>query len=355
MKVLLFGEFSGLHTNLKSGLQKLGHDVTVVSFGDDFKDLDGDIRINPPTRGNKYWRVCLFQLQLFVLLPKLRGFDVVQLVAISHLVIPRGVLGVLFVWLLRQFNRKVFLNSCGDDVFVILNFIKQAYSPLQNEIKGGLTWRLFHFGTKRQYKNSKRIVKHLDGIIASNSTYHGAYKDHPNYRGFIPMPHVCEDVAPQNVVRGPVKIFFGIGSRRELKGVEYVLNALGQIQEKFGERVDIRIVEKIPYEEYVKLFSESNIFIDQACSYSYGMNALLGLGHSKVVLSGNEPIVNELLGDECPVQNILPDATDIFMKLSLLIENPERIAVVGAKGHAFAKRVHDHVVVAKRYISIWDH
>ena len=140
-----------------------------------------------------------------------------------------------------------------------------------------------------------------------------------------------------------------------MKGVEYVLNALGQIQEKFGERVDIRIVEKIPYEEYVKLFSESNIFIDQACSYSYGMNALLGLGHSKVVLSGNEPIVNELLGDECPVQNILPDATDIFMKLSLLIENPERIAVVGAKGHAFAKRVHDHVVVAKRYISIWDH
>ena len=34
MKILLLGEYSGLHLNLRDGLRELGHDVVLASAGD---------------------------------------------------------------------------------------------------------------------------------------------------------------------------------------------------------------------------------------------------------------------------------------------------------------------------------
>ncbi|UPT69758.1 MAG: hypothetical protein M0D53_11415 [Flavobacterium sp. JAD_PAG50586_2] len=42
MKILLIGEYSRLHNSLKEGLQKLGHDVTILGFKDGFKDYSVD-------------------------------------------------------------------------------------------------------------------------------------------------------------------------------------------------------------------------------------------------------------------------------------------------------------------------
>lgn len=83
------------------------------------------------------------------------------------------------------------------------------------------------------------------------------------------------------------------------------------------------------------------------------MNALLGLANSKVVLSGNEPIVEELLGSSCPILNIKPNSEDIFNKIELLINNQEFIAEIGSKSYDFAKEYHDYNNVAKQYESIW--
>ena len=46
MKILLIGEYSNLHNSLKKGLIELGHEVTLVSFGDGFKNLSSDIRLS---------------------------------------------------------------------------------------------------------------------------------------------------------------------------------------------------------------------------------------------------------------------------------------------------------------------
>ena len=46
MKILLVGEYSRLHNSLKEGLQALGHQVTLISTGDDFKKFDSDILLN---------------------------------------------------------------------------------------------------------------------------------------------------------------------------------------------------------------------------------------------------------------------------------------------------------------------
>ena len=40
MKILIIGEFSGLAKNLKIGLNYLGNQVSIVSTGDGFKNIE---------------------------------------------------------------------------------------------------------------------------------------------------------------------------------------------------------------------------------------------------------------------------------------------------------------------------
>ena len=47
MKILLVGEYSRLHNSLKEGLVELGHEVTIISTGDYFKDYPSDIKLRP--------------------------------------------------------------------------------------------------------------------------------------------------------------------------------------------------------------------------------------------------------------------------------------------------------------------
>ena len=46
MKILLIGEYSRLHNSLKEGLEKNGHNVTLVGSGDGFKNYPVDIKLD---------------------------------------------------------------------------------------------------------------------------------------------------------------------------------------------------------------------------------------------------------------------------------------------------------------------
>ena len=68
MKILLLGEYSNVHNTLAMGLRALGHQVTVVSNGDFWKDYPRDIDVSRPTgrlggeigRASCRERVCLY-------------------------------------------------------------------------------------------------------------------------------------------------------------------------------------------------------------------------------------------------------------------------------------------------------
>ena len=64
MKILLVGEYSRLHNSLKEGLIQLGHNVTLLSTGDGFKDYPADIKLTRRyTRGPaRKWRILLVRL-----------------------------------------------------------------------------------------------------------------------------------------------------------------------------------------------------------------------------------------------------------------------------------------------------
>ena len=78
MRILLIGEYSNLHWGLSEGLREAGHEVCVLSNGDFWKNYRRDISLvreeGTPFAGIKY----LFNAM--GLLPKMRGYDVVQLI-----------------------------------------------------------------------------------------------------------------------------------------------------------------------------------------------------------------------------------------------------------------------------------
>ena len=78
MRILLLGEFSGLHHNLKHGLVQNGHKVTLVSNGDGDKEIQHDISLNsklPSILGKIHTKI-----MPYIIFKRLIGYDIVQMI-----------------------------------------------------------------------------------------------------------------------------------------------------------------------------------------------------------------------------------------------------------------------------------
>ena len=111
MKILLIGEYSNVHWTLAQGLRQLGHHVTVISNGDFWKDYPRDIDV-ARTPG-KIGGITLMT-KLYTLLPRLRGYDIVQLINPIFFELKAERLFWFYDYL-RKHNKKMFLGGYGMD------------------------------------------------------------------------------------------------------------------------------------------------------------------------------------------------------------------------------------------------
>ena len=111
MKVLLLGEFSGFHLNLKKALLSIGVDCKLASDGDLWKKIGGyDIELYPRKKNKFLDKMSKILYPLFIGKKNLRGFDVVQLVdpKIFHPLINKK----MFKYI-KKHNDKVFVSVAG--------------------------------------------------------------------------------------------------------------------------------------------------------------------------------------------------------------------------------------------------
>ncbi|MDE5788145.1 MAG: glycosyltransferase, partial [Bacteroidaceae bacterium] len=112
MKILLVGEYSNVHWTLAEGLRTLGHEVTVVSDGDHWKGYPRDIDLRRRSLGKIDSLRYLFDLHR--VMPRLRGYDVVQLINPVFLDLRAERILPYYKQLRRQ-NGRLFLGSFGID------------------------------------------------------------------------------------------------------------------------------------------------------------------------------------------------------------------------------------------------
>ena len=114
MKILLVGEYSNVHWTLAEGLRALGHDVTVISDGDRWKGYRRDISL--VRHGLSTWGGIRYLARLISLLPKMRGYDIVQLINPVFLDLKAERI-MPFYRYLRRNNGKMVMGAFGVDLY----------------------------------------------------------------------------------------------------------------------------------------------------------------------------------------------------------------------------------------------
>jgi glycosyltransferase involved in cell wall biosynthesis len=376
MRILLIGEYSRLHNSLKEGLLVLGHEVVLASDGDDFKNYPNDLSYDAKWSKSKLFyyprRVFLklFKLDLatlerglrfYFLLPKLKGFDVVQL--INEAAINTSVsLEIFLLQKVKEQNGKLFLLSSGADAigvqFMLENKFK--YSILTPYLEKRETRNEYPYILRYVSKNHLRlhdyVFDNINGVIATDFDYVLPLLGHQKYSGLVPNPiNISKiDFSPL-VITDKIVLFLGINRYNYVKkGIRFFEEALAEIEKKYGEKVEIIITENIPYEQYIELYNKAHILLDQVYAYDQGYNALEAMAKGKVVFTGaEEEFTTHYQLTERVAINALPDVNDLVKELSFLIDNPEEIIAIGQRARTFIEKEHDYRMIGKSYIKKW--
>lgn len=352
MKILLLGDYSSLHENLKEGLQQLGYDVTTASYGDAWKKIDSDINFNSKYSG--LLGRCIRFIKPWLLLPKLVNYDVVQL--INPVIFPPiWFYNSTMLKIIVKNNKKTFLLVAGDDCMYYDVLDGFRYSPIASWKKYDNNGKPSIWESRRICKWSQKLLEKVNGVIPIMFEYAEGYRSHQKLKNTIAIPvNVSKVKYHENIVREKIVIFHGI-IRPGFKGTHIINEALEVIKRKYPDEVEVVVKGKIPLNDYLKLIEDVNIVIDQAYSYSYALNALYSMALGKVVLSGCEPeCMEELKLETCPVINIKPDVDDIVNRLAELIDNKQNIPKLGLESRLFVERYHDYKQVAQKYLETWN-
>jgi len=367
MKILLLGDYSNVHWTLAEGLRRLGHEVTVVSDGDYWKGYRRDISLR--RRSNGIVDTLRYLWDCIRLMPRLRGYDVVQLINPLMLELkPEKIMP--FYRYIRRHNGKLFMGAFGMDYYWVktcLDCTTFRYSdfnigsrsradepqnrPFIDEWLNGGKGRL-----------CQQIAHDCDGIPAGLYEYFAVYQQwFPGKTRFIPMPIESQASAQVMSKEGTggesVRFFIGIQRGRSVyKGTDIMLRALERVKAKYPSQCEIVKAESVPFEEYKRMMQGCDVLLDQLYSYTPAMNALQAMAQGLVVVGGGEPENYEILGEKVlrPIINVLPDEEDVFAKLEQLVLHPERLPELKRQSIDYVRRHHDYVKVAQQYVDFWN-
>lgn len=364
MKILLLGEYSNVHATLAEGLRELGHQVTVISNGDFWKNYPRDIDVS--RRDGKLGGLML-TVKLYSLLPKMRGYDVVQLINPIFFELKAEKLFFFYNYL-RKHNKRIFLGAFGMDWYWVsvctdIKPLKYSDFNIGNELRNNadaIKERKDWIGTAKERLN-KIIAEDCDGIITGLYEYQVCYEPYfPNKTTFIPYPIQlpCPSVeTKENSNSKKLKLFIGISKgRSEYKGTDIMLDAAKDIANKYPNNVELRIAEGIPFSEYQELMNGSDAILDQLYSYTPAMNALLAMSKGIICIGGGEKENYDILEEKelRPIINVQPNYESVYQELEKLALNPDRIKQLKADSIEYIRRHHDYIKVARQYEQIYN-
>jgi glycosyltransferase involved in cell wall biosynthesis len=394
MKVLLLGEYSNLHYTLACALRDMGHDVRLVSDGDEWKRYPADVKLVRRSTGLLDTIVYLFRLVREM--RHWRGYDVVQLINPVHFIQLKAERGIRIYDWLRRHNRKVFLGAFGDDYYFIhASYVRRLlrysdfYTPTREVTH---SWNQHNLDcwlhNPGMVHSCQHIAQTCNGIIAALYEYYVAYTAVPDLAPkttFIPLPIRSQQdnettsqpmeqraengvysnypesrqrssIAQQDNKSHPLRFFIGIQRQRSaLKGTDILLKVARELQARYPNRMELVTAENLPYDEYMKLREDCDVLLDQIYSYTPAMNALQAMAHGIVVVSGGEEEQYELLNEHelRPIINTQPEEESVRAALEDLILHPERLPELRRQSILYVQRHHESHKVAQQYLDFW--
>ena len=391
MKILLIGEASFLHNTLKKGLVERGHRVTTMSDGNGWHDAPRDIDLRRDGRWGKLGGLWVVW-QLLRHLPQLCGNDVVQIH--NYQFVP-----LMYRWntLLLRFlkltNRCVVKGCFGDDPQIFRRQAQgvPAYSDtywsgqLQNaDQHRDRIAEVVEHGAEASWRKTTAMA---DALVPCLYEYWLDYNE-PPYAAklhYIPLPMECEKMVrwcdgemvkcvgndtpshpndsqlPTNLTTSPshhLTILIGLQPKRDfMKGAMRIATFVEEVARRHPGKVQIKYVEGVPYDEYMRLLAEADVLVDQLYSYTPSMNSLAAMARGTVVIGGGEEEYYEFIGEDTlrPIINVRPDVPDeeniAAIERALFTDGTlERMAQESIQ---FVHKYHDYRHVAEQYEQLY--
>lgn len=357
MKILLIGEYSNVHNTLAEGLRALGHDVTVMSDGDSWKNYHRDIDVT--RKPGKIGGLCLLS-RIWTLLPRMKGYDVVQLINPIFFELRAERLFFFFNFL-RHHNKCIILGAFGIDYYWVhactfekpLRYSDFNFGKQVRKDKAAIQEQQEWLNTSKERLN-KLIANLCDGIVTGLYEYHICY--HPKFPDktrFIPMPiRMVSQPMPETTPPEVIKFFIGISKNRSAyKGTDIMLQAAQDVNRKYHEKTKLNIAEGVPFDQYERMMNHSDALLDQLYSYTPAMNSLLAMSKGIINIGGGEPENYEILNEKelKPIINVLPTYESVYHELEELVVHPERIPELKQQSIKYVERHHDYIKVARHY------
>lgn len=360
MRILFFGDYSNLHACLAGELRRRGHEVCVISDAGKYMLTQRDIALE---RKEGMMGSLKYLYQVSNLIPKLKGYDIVQLINPNFLSLRPGKIKYFFDLLKRQ-NRNIFLTLAGNDYYFVQACMQGDLFRF-SEFRVGKEKTEFERTTRHGENWSSRQIELLNSYIYQNID--GAMSVLPEY-DMAARPILGEKLAFTNIpielsnlpwrmpdFTAKLRIFIGMRGGMEIqKGTAQLLDIALRLQRELPERCEVEIARNLSLNEYLKRMSESHIVLDQLYSYSPGTNGFQAMALGPIAGTGAQPEFYEYIhhtGVE-PLITLSP-LEDTYNQLRQLILNPEPMQDMSKEARKIVEQNNDVAVVATKFEEHW--
>ena len=370
MRILLFGEYSNVHHTLCEALRRAGHEVLLISDGDCWKDYPRDVDLRRTKEGPV--GSLMYLSKLATLLPKLRGYDVVQIVNPIFLDVKARWNRWVFDYLKRN-NGILSVGCFGDDYYVISRMQDDKYLAYTDFYAAGkmidhevnrrriAAWTKGPKAALTQY-----VMQHADCLVPCLYEYWKVY-DTPEFHSrlrYIPLPIDVRYVCPRgsrpwlpSSPSSPVRLLFASQKLRgQMKGTDQLEPLFDRLAQEFPEAIDLCKIESVPFEQYQRLVAEADVVVDQLYSFTPAMGALESMAQGKVVISGYEPEYQQFIygPQESGIINLRPfDDAHNYEVLRSTLTDRNKIARLQSSSQAFVRKYHNADDVARQFVEFW--
>lgn len=366
MKILFAGDYSGFHATLARRLRLMGHECVVMSDGSRCMDTERDIdlRRNPGIIGS-----VAYLGKVFSMWPKLRGYDVVQLINPNFLHLRPGKIRY-FLRELKAANGILSLSLAGSDPVSVKACVEDGlfrYSEFKvgdtpTEYVRSTPGIIYKWLNGQMGDHCRFVYETVDCAVSALYEYHVASAP---YLGDTPLHYAGIPVDVDNITfhefspaaDGKLNLLVGIKSEMELfKGTDRLLAAAREVERRHPQRCRVTVARDLPFTRYAEALSDADVVLDQLYSYTPATNALQAMAMGKIVVSGGEPEYYDFIGENSlhPIVNVVPDDEKIISTLeALVMEDPGVLRARSRMGREFVERHNADRVVASRFLNAW--
>jgi glycosyltransferase involved in cell wall biosynthesis len=362
MNILLINNTSGVHSALKIGLEKLGHNVKVLlAYPNTYQQRQADHF--PGYIDDSIPKKIINRLLFFKkYIECAKDADIVNYIA--------GMSGFSFKGHFPQYRDLPIVSKRGTKLSYYGLGCDELSSPIirkeefkllcqscrnYNDKLGENCKTYFIPSRKAALKYTKYFsycassaweYKHCSDTFNSESTKFSKIQ--------FPINSDAIEFCPTTQKTKPLIIHSP--TRKGFKGTDVVLQAIKILTDISTIEFDFQLVEGLTYSDYLKVMQKCDIYIDQVYSYGVGVAALEMLAMGKVVFSGNSSESKSYFSfsKNSPVINASHDPLKLAIKLNDVLGKHSEFKNLGIRGREYVEKYHDPVIVAQMFLDLWN-